>query len=228
MDTKIFSLNCYGNTSGYASLSPSANGTMVCFNLKNAPSTKLTCLYFEDTLHLVGYITKSSHRVCKLLPVRGIHPSFGVFSGNDCIMFSGTDVALGKMNSYACSVISQAHTEPASSAQPPEITPRPSYYLKNKLYFDNLFSSCEHAKALEQLIPDSKWVFLPDDCILGIINAPDSSILYICYGTKGTKNQTLPDDLINYCLFIPDPADPLSGWWTVYQDPCSGDALPLK
>lgn len=224
MDTKIYSLNCYGNTSGYASLSPAAGGTTVCFNLKNTPSARLTCLYFEDDLHLVGYVSASSCRACKLLPVKGIRPSFGVFSGNDCIMFNGTDIALKRMTDYVCSLVPPSKK---ICTEPPE-QQSTSYYLKNKKYFDGLFSSCEHASCLEQLIPDSKWILLPEDCILGIINAPDSSILYLCYGTKGTKNQTLPDELSDYCLFIPDPSDPLLGWWTVYQDPQTGNALPLK
>jgi len=221
MDTKIFSLNCYGNASGYATLTPGANGITVCFNLKQVPKSKLTCLYYENELFEVGHVTPSSRRVCRLLSAKGARPSFGVFSGSDCIMFNGTHDALEQMNKYASSIIN-IKAKPAEPAEPPS-----SYYIKNKKYFDDVLSSCPHSPYLEQMIPDSKWAIL-EDCIVGIIRSPDSSILYICYGARGTASQSLPPELKDHCLFIPDPSSPDSGWWTLYQDPNTGEALPLK
>ena len=98
--------------------------------------------------------------------------------------------------------------------------------MKNKA---SLMRLCEENPAvteLEDLMPGSRWVSLPDGSIAGIIFDENSQPLYICRGIGGTEKQQVPGELAPYCSWL---AAPLSGrgWWVIYQSAASGETLKV-
>ena len=75
-------------------------------------------------------------------------------------------------------------------------------------------------------MPWSKWVTAPEGYILGIIYDHLHHPLYVCYGMQGKKDQRVPEELERYCCWLSGSDN--SGWWIIYQDPVSGEALAIK
>lgn len=98
--------------------------------------------------------------------------------------------------------------------------------MKNKAALMRLCEENPAVTELEDLMPGSRWVSLPDGSIAGIIFDESSQPLYICRGISGTETQRVPVNLAPYCSWL---AAPLSGrgWWVIYQSAASGETLKV-
>lgn len=117
-----------------------------------------------------------------------------------------------------------AHQTPPEPQPTPEPTPAPATPdILSQLMpqFDYIFANYPENTELNRLIPNSRFVSIPDDrsYSLGAIYDHDN-ISYICYATRCNYNTPAPDELGQHYQWLPlDPQDPLSeGYYIVYQD----------
>lgn len=96
---------------------------------------------------------------------------------------------------------------------------------------ENLFSSYPAESALEELIPNSKWVKIDYEndgnfYVLGLIYE-DITLKYICYGVPGKYSNTAPTGLDSYSQWLPtnlnSPEE--DGYWVMYQDAITGESV---
>lgn len=244
MDKKVYSLFS-GSTgcSGYAAVSGRGGSTAVSFSLKNLPCGRYSCLFFQDEVLPCGTVTASKPFLHCELPLRAVHPSFGVFKERECIMFNGTREALNAMQRFADSSFpphaGEFNDSPYLSQSAPPATDDSAtddsatdgiapenYYRKNRAMFCELMNSNPHITSLEELMPGSRWITVPEGYIVGIICDERCAPLYICYGVEGQSSQQPPDDLKDYCHWLSLPCSD-TGWWVLYQNAVTGEALTV-
>lgn len=96
---------------------------------------------------------------------------------------------------------------------------------------DDLFDNYPRVDELEELISNSKWVKIDfenngNEYVLGLIY-DGFDLKYICYGVPGKYGSTPPKQL-GECQWLPlDPADPVDGYWVIYQDANTGDKVDI-
>ncbi len=116
---------------------------------------------------------------------------------------------------------------PEDFIAPPEEIPE-SFFDCNKEKFNEILSSNQPNQILMDLIPESKWVDVPDEnYTFGIIFDENDSPLYICYGFKLGWSEEPPEKLEGYCQWIPlDYNDPQgNGLWVIYINAQTGERL---
>lgn len=103
-----------------------------------------------------------------------------------------------------------------------------TFYEKNKDAIDGLFERGEREKALESLLPKTKWVKVNYDegrhYVVGVIgDEPD----YICYGLPAIYSADPPVGLDGYTQWLPlDVRSPHGkGYWVLYQSAISGETV---
>jgi len=99
---------------------------------------------------------------------------------------------------------------------------------------DELFLKYPRENMLEQLIPESKWVKVDYEndghfYVIGLIYE-DAVLQYVCYGVPGEFSLEPPRELEKYSQWLPlNPKEPEGeGYWIMYQDADSGDAVELN
>lgn len=116
---------------------------------------------------------------------------------------------------------------PEDFIAPPQEIPE-SFFDCNKEKFNEILSLNQPNQILMDLIPESKWVDVPDEnYTFGIIFDENDSPLYICYGFKLGWSEEPPEKLEGYCQWIPlDYNDPQgNGLWVIYINAQTGERL---
>ena len=116
---------------------------------------------------------------------------------------------------------------PEDFIAPPEEIPE-SFFDCNKEQFNNILSSNKPNQILMDLIPESKWVDVPDEnYTFGIIYDENDAPLYICYGFNLGWSEEPPEKLEGYSQWIPlDYNDPQGhGLWVIYINAQTGQRL---
>ena len=107
-----------------------------------------------------------------------------------------------------------------------------NYFDKVQSELTSLFESHPRDTALEQNIPDSKWVriFYSDDkyYTVGLIN-DDKQPAYICYGVPGKYSKEPPSELKGFCSYLPLSLFDLKGdgYWMMYQNAKTGECVHI-
>ncbi len=109
-----------------------------------------------------------------------------------------------------------------------------SFYEQVKGQIDALFEQYSSENALEELLPNSKWVRVRYEnsenfYVLGLIYN-DDQIQYISYGLPADNPNKPPQDLKEYAQWLPlDQSNPQGqGYWLVYQSAESGDSIEVE
>lgn len=116
---------------------------------------------------------------------------------------------------------------PEDFIAPPSEIPE-SFFDCNKDKFNEILSLNQPNQILMDLIPESKWVDVPDEnYTFGIIFDENDSPLYICYGFKLGWSEEPPEKLEGYSQWIPlDYNDPQgNGLWVIYINAQTGERL---
>ena len=106
----------------------------------------------------------------------------------------------------------------------------PEFYLMVKDQVEKILSENPTEKILQDIIPDSRFVYVPrgngDSYVFGIIYENDE-IKYICYGVPGIYQKNPPRQLSGAPVWFPiDQEKPEGfGYWLSYQDAESGDSV---
>lgn len=115
-----------------------------------------------------------------------------------------------------------------------EINRTNEFYNMISEQIDELFIRYPREERLEKLIPESKWVKVDYEnegrvYVIGLIYE-DSVLQYVCYGVPGEYSIEPPRELEKYSQWLPlDPNEPMKdGYWIMYQDADSGDAVELN
>ena len=103
-----------------------------------------------------------------------------------------------------------------------------SYYEKVCDEIEEFFKAGERVESMEKALPFTRWVKVDYDgtagYVVGLIGEkPD----YICYGLPGRYEPIAPEDLQNYCQWLPkDVKDPQGeGYWLIYQSAITGKSV---
>lgn len=97
------------------------------------------------------------------------------------------------------------------------------FYCSIKPNLDEMLTCYPREEKLCSLIDESSWVKVERDdgyYSVGLVKnngAPE----YICYAVPGREDDTPPDHLKDYCVWIPTDEDS-NGYWTVFQDAKTG------
>ena len=209
MNKKIFSLSSpEAGITGYAAFFRRSCGAAADFRFSALPGGELLCLAAQREALLCGAVSGRRNALHCELPPGFVSPSFGVFdSQGRCLAFNGCQDGLTAMYALISTHCADVKTgAPATGTAAPPLPQNArnapsygcdgieggeSYYMKNKA---SLMRLCEENPAvteLEDLMPGSRWVSLPDGSIAGIIFDESSQPLYICRGIGGTEKQTI-------------------------------------
>lgn len=106
-----------------------------------------------------------------------------------------------------------------------------NFYELIKPQLEQLFADYGHEENLENIIPNSKWVKVDFDgdgkeYVVGKI-FEDDNLKYICYGVPGEFSTTPPEKLVKYSQWLPLDSSGEVGYWIMYQDAYTGEALQV-
>ncbi|MBR4745231.1 MAG: hypothetical protein IK070_00790 [Clostridia bacterium] len=106
-----------------------------------------------------------------------------------------------------------------------------NFYELIKPQLEQLFADYGHEENLESIIPNSKWVKVDFDgdgkeYVVGKI-FEDDNLKYICYGVPGQFSTTPPEKLVKYSQWLPLDGSGEVGYWIMYQDAYTGEALQV-
>lgn len=106
-----------------------------------------------------------------------------------------------------------------------------NFYELIKPQLEQLFADYGHEENLENIIPNSKWVKVDFDgdgkeYVVGKI-FEDDNLKYICYGVPGQFSTTPPEKLVKYSQWLPLDGSGEVGYWIMYQDAYTGEALQV-
>ena len=108
----------------------------------------------------------------------------------------------------------------------------PEFYLMVKDQVEKILSENPTEKILQDIIPDSRFVYVPrgngDSYIFGIIYENDLP-RYICYGERGKFSDERPEHLKEFYQWLPIDANNVGGdgYFMMYQDAFTGKNLEM-
>jgi hypothetical protein len=110
---------------------------------------------------------------------------------------------------------------PASEDKETEIQ---TYYERNREEIEGIFTKGQPVEELEELLPDSRWVWVEDEAsyVMGIIYDIEGNPQYICYGVPSAKSSQPPQGMDHYCQWLGVGDD---GYWMMYQDAMTGHTV---
>lgn len=102
------------------------------------------------------------------------------------------------------------------------------YYDRIRGQLLKIFATYESEENLEHIIDDSRWAKVRyggagDYYIVGVIYDGESPA-YIGYGVPGASGEKPPEELENFCEWLPARQDGF-GYWMMYQSADSGKAI---
>lgn len=99
------------------------------------------------------------------------------------------------------------------------------FYCSIKKNLDETFTCYPNVKILEDTIPYSTWVEIKKDdtpYVVGLIREGDNP-KYVCYGVLSDTSHKPPDDIAQYCQWL--PTEEYKGYWIIFQDADTGETL---
>ena len=99
------------------------------------------------------------------------------------------------------------------------------FYCSIKSNLDETFTCYPTVESLEKLIPYSRWVEIKKEdtpYVVGLIKEVDTP-RYVCYGVKSPSGNIPPEDVRDYCQWL--PLDDYQGYWVIFQDADTGEVL---
>lgn len=99
------------------------------------------------------------------------------------------------------------------------------FYCSIKSNLDETFTCYPTVEPLEKLIPYSRWVEIKKEdapYVVGLIRDKETP-RYVCYGVKSASGNIPPEDVRDYCQWL--PLDEHQGYWIIFQDADTGDVL---
>ena len=113
-------------------------------------------------------------------------------------------------------------------------TVKSTYYSEVSDQLKHLFDTCEKESALEEIIPNSKWVkvdYAKDGnyYVVGLIYE-DETLKFVCFGVPGYYASESPKELEGLCKWVPtDSSKPFEfGYWITYQDAKTGENVEVE
>ncbi len=100
-----------------------------------------------------------------------------------------------------------------------------NFYLSVKPQLDELFVCYPEEETLCNFVPNSRWVHIATEdgfYVVGIVKDMES-VSYICYGVPGKMGVTPPDEIKDFCVWL--PVFEGEGYWIIYQDALTGKCL---
>lgn len=102
------------------------------------------------------------------------------------------------------------------------------FYLAVKPQLDEMFICFPADSALENAVPNSKWVRVNSDdenYVVGLIYNLDE-VEYVCYGVPYEKKSPPPDEIKNVCDWLPLTDDENGkGYYLIYQSAKTGKTM---
>lgn len=100
-----------------------------------------------------------------------------------------------------------------------------NFYYAVKPQLDEMFVCYPEEKALNDSVPNSKWVHVDDVdgyYVVGILYN-ESEPSYICYGVPSVSGTRPPQELENMCVWLPTTGN--QGYWVIYQSATNGSII---
>lgn len=140
------------------------------------------------------------------------------------------DNSINKLdNSFEDEIISEPEEQEENEDEKDD-----TFYSTIKNQVDELLNNYEQEKALETIIPNSKFVKVDyeqngDYYIFGVIYENDK-IKYVVYGLPGEYGVKPEDDYSNYYQWLPLNAENPEGfgYYLMYQDAMNGEAIKIE
>ncbi len=104
----------------------------------------------------------------------------------------------------------------------------PIFYSLVEEQIAKMFETYREDVELMELIPNSRFAKVDFDgeglyYSLGLIYNDDGSVEKICYAVKGKKEANPPDDIKDYCFYL--PVNDLEGYFVLLQDAKTGENI---
>lgn len=122
----------------------------------------------------------------------------------------------------------------AEPEQPEKIDVKATYYSEVSDQLKQLFDTCEKEDALEEIIPNSKWVKVDyandgNYYVVGLIYENDT-LKFVCFGVPGYYASESPKELEGLCKWVSiDSSKPFEfGYWITYQDAKTGENVEVE
>lgn len=100
-----------------------------------------------------------------------------------------------------------------------------NFYLSVKPQIDEIFVCYPELEELNNAVPNSRWVqveAVDGFYVVGLVYDLDA-VSYICYGVPSKEGKTPPDEIKNFCVWLPISCE--KGYWVIYQDALTGKCL---
>ena len=118
----------------------------------------------------------------------------------------------------------------------PENEGESTFFDAISMQFDEVFNKNKHCEEIENLIPNSQWVWVngEDDVeseyVLGKIFDENGELECICYAEKTDERSKIPNTIdLDYAQWLPldENNTDLSGFYIMYQDAKSGETIKI-
>lgn len=135
-------------------------------------------------------------------------------------------------NCAGCRYREAFYADEKQEEEPIEV--KSTYYSEVSDQLKHLFDTCEKESALEEIIPNSKWVKVDYSSdgnyyVVGLIYE-DETLKFVCFGVPGYYASESPKELEGLCKWVPvDSSKPFEfGYWITYQDAKTGENVEVE
>lgn len=102
-----------------------------------------------------------------------------------------------------------------------------NFYLAIKPQLDEMFVCYKQEETLNNLVENSSWVHIDAEdgyYVVGVLKDGDVPA-YICYGVPSYKENDVPPELKNVCVWLPVEDEKIRGYWVIYQSAVNGEIV---
>ena len=154
---------------------------------------------------------------------------------NDWVPYKEVFQTKKNIEAYSNVKKTQEEMDEDSSKEDQETQNKDWFYDEVKDQIDALFSKYEREEALEEIIPNARFVRVnfeegAESYIFGIIYDENKNPEYIVYGIPAVSSKKAPQQLEGYYQWLPlDPEKPEEdGYFLMYQDAKSGEHVKIE